>query len=86
MLFKSLKSFYYQAKAFIATRFILKMRHVGVEPTLQEPESCVRSITLAAQYSLYFNGIILIIQVKKAGEPNWRLNKALDKSKSRYKN
>lgn len=27
-----------------------KMRHVGVEPTLQEPESCVRSITLAAQY------------------------------------
>ncbi len=31
-------------------RYKLSMRHVGVEPTLQEPESCVRSITLAAQY------------------------------------
>lgn len=29
---------------------ILPMHHVGVEPTLQEPESCVRSITLAVQY------------------------------------
>ncbi len=36
------------------------MRHVGVEPTLQEPESCVRSITLAAQY--YF---ILLEEAEK---------------------
>ena len=29
------------------------MRHLGVEPRSQEPESCVLSITLAAQHVLY---------------------------------
>ena len=31
------------------------MRHVGVEPTSQEPESCVLSITLAAQAQYNFS-------------------------------
>ena len=30
------------------------MRQLGVEPRLQEPESCVRSITLSARLLLYF--------------------------------
>ncbi len=29
------------------------MHHLGVEPRLQEPESCVRSITLAMRTLLY---------------------------------
>lgn len=28
---------------------IIVMHHLGVEPRLQEPESCVRSITLAVR-------------------------------------
>lgn len=34
------------------TATLSKMRQLGVEPRLQEPESCVRSITLSAHYSI----------------------------------
>lgn len=42
----------------------LLMRPLGVEPRFQEPESYVRSITLRAQFVLYFNKIIGINQEK----------------------
>ena len=41
------------------------MRHPGVEPGLQEPESCVRSITLATHHNI--NNYI-VNQGKRQGE------------------